>query len=170
MKRMLAVSTQNGFSLVELMIVITILSILLMMGTALTRSWIDRSQVNNAVANFKIAVNQAKVAALRNTYNQNLDAAAVHLCLDTEKQKLNIIRPSTSTTQTCNLNISSNHLLQSIDLAKGIYIHQANQSFQCLSFNAAGLVISDSAHHCADQDELTFKVGKNDETADLTLM
>ncbi len=38
----------KGFTLVELMITILIMTILLLMGTSLTSSWITRSQVNNA--------------------------------------------------------------------------------------------------------------------------
>ena len=162
-------STQHGITLIELMIVITILSILLFIGTSLTRAWIDRSQVTNTLNIISNSVQQAKVMALRNPENQPLSQTAVHLCLESSTNTLHIVRPKISTSSACDLSSSDNVVLQSTALASGISIQQSGNAFNCLAFNAAGVVVS-SGDPCASQRQLRFTVSKHNETADITLM
>lgn len=162
-------NTQRGITLIELMIVITVLAILLFMGTSLTRSWIDRSQVNSTLNILKNNVQQAKVMALRNPENQALNQAAIHLCLDETHNSLHIVRPKADTTNECDLSSSNNVVLQSTSLATDVFIQHAGSPLECLAFNAAGVLVS-TGGHCASQSQLRFKVGKNNESADITLM
>mgnify|MGYP005830621547 CR=1 FL=1 len=67
---------QSGFTLIELMITITVMTIVLFMGSSLTSAWIDQSQVNNATSSIQSAISQAKALALCNTNNTPLTAAA----------------------------------------------------------------------------------------------
>ena len=161
--------SERGITLIELMIVITVLTILMFMGTSLTRSWIDRSQVNNTINILRNSVQQAKVMALRNPENQALNQAAIHLCLDETNNSLHIVRPKADTSNECSLSSSNNIVLQSTDLASNVFIQHNNSQFKCLAFNAAGVVVS-TGGQCATQNQLRFKVGKNNESADITLM
>lgn len=160
---------QHGITLIELMIVITVLSILLFMGTSLTRSWIDQSQVTSALNIFKNNVQQAKVMALRNPENQSLSQAAIHLCFNSTTSHLYILRPKANTNNVCDASSSNNVVLQSTNLASGVFIQHQNATFECLAFNAAGVVVP-TGDRCASQQQLRFKVGKNNESADITLM
>ena len=96
-------TTQTGFTLIELMITIALFSILLMLGSSLTRTWVDRSQVNSALTTFKTAVTQAKASALRNTNNQLISNSSVSVCLDSTTNTLNIIRTALNSTNVCEI-------------------------------------------------------------------
>lgn len=159
----------QGFTLVELMITIAVLSIILMMGTALTRSWIDRSQVTHAMSAFKSAVNQAQAAALRNTNNQPTNSASVSVCWNANNSTMRIVRVAKGSQQVCQ-DVAENTVLQTISLPKGLAIQQGNIAFQCISFNSAGVVIVAASSNCISDTKSTFKVGKNNETADLSLI
>ena len=107
---------QHGFTLIELMITITILAILLVMGSSLTQTWIDRSQVNNTITIVKNTMLQAKVAALRNPYNSLSNTPSVSVCLDSSNI-LHIIRANIASTEPCSTTSANNSLLQSTPLA-----------------------------------------------------
>lgn len=159
----------QGFTLVELMITITVLTLILMMASNLGRSWIDRSQVTHAMGAFKSAVSQAQVAALRNTNNQPVNEASVSVCWDASNSTMRIVRVAHGSQQVCQ-DVAQNTVLQTISLPKGLAIQQGNAAFHCISFNSAGVVIVAESSNCASDTKSTFKVGKNDETADLSLI
>lgn len=164
-----------GFTLIELIITIAVLSILLMAGTALTRSWVDRSQVNSALATFKTAVYQAKASALRNTNNQPLNNSAVTVCFDSTNSTLNIIRTAVNSNDVCTVPAGSppssdNILLRTMPLSKDVFIQQGSTSFECLSFNSAGILVKATGTSCINDVTAAFKVGKNDETAEFKIL
>ena len=167
-------SAQTGFTLIELMITIALFSILLMLGSSLTRTWVDRSQVNSALTTFKTAVTQAKASALRNTNNQLISNSSVSVCLDSTTNTLNIIRTALSSTNVCELPSSpsagSNTLLRTFPLSQDIFIKQGTYSFQCISFNSAGVLVLVSGSGCSSDLATAFKVGKNNETADIYIL
>jgi type IV pilus assembly protein PilA len=169
MKSMPNTSTQRGFTLVELMITITLLTIILMMGSSLSRSWIDRSQVTNAMTVFKSSVAQAQAIALRNTNNHPITQASVSVCWDETNHIMRIIRVDTASNNVCQTN-AQNTVLQSFSLPKGLAIKQGTTAFQCISFNSAGVVTVATSSGCISDTKTAFKVGKNNETADISLI
>lgn len=72
---------QRGFTLVELMIVILIVTILLLMAVPLTAKWVGTANVNSATTLFNQGAAWAKSRALRNTGNVALNAPAAYLVL-----------------------------------------------------------------------------------------
>ena len=160
---------QQGFTLIELMITLTILSILIFIGSGLTRSWVDRSHVNNASQQLKNAIAQAKVAALRNPHSIGLHNTAVSLCLDDITHSINVIRLNHSSTSVCST-ATPNALLQTFKIAQGINIKQSNSNLICLRFTAAGMLDTSSGSSCSTNTNFTFKVEKNHENADLFVM
>lgn len=159
----------QGFTLIELMITITVLSILLMVGANLSRAWIDRSQVNNAIPTLKNAVFQAQSTALRNTHNLAPDQASVSVCWNATTHTLNVIRLKTASSDVCQESANSS-VIQSFTLAKDLYIKQGTQPFQCLSFTSAGVITVATGSGCASSTKSMFTVGKNNETADISLI
>jgi type IV pilus assembly protein PilA len=167
-------SAQTGFTLIELMITIAVFMILIFVGTSLTRTWVDRSQVNSALSTLKTAIHQAKASALRNTNNQPLSNSAVSICLDSSTNTLNIIRTAVLASNVCDISsgtsASDNVLLRSMPLSSGIFINQGNTTFECLSYNAAGVLIKMTGTSCTSNSTEAFKVGKNDETAEIKIL
>jgi type IV pilus assembly protein PilA len=159
----------QGFTLIELMIAITVLSLILMIGVSLSRSWMDRSQVNNAIPTFKNAVFQAQVAALRNPHNLAPSQASVSVCWNATTHTLNILRLKNASNNVCQQSADTS-VLQSFTLAKDISIKQGTQPFQCISFTSAGVLIVAPNSGCASDTKSIFTVGKNHETANITLI
>lgn len=160
---------QQGLTLIELMITVTILSILVFIGSSITNSWVDRSHVNNASQQLKNAVTQAKAAALRNPNNIALQDTAVSLCLNQTQHRIDVIRLNTATASVCDTT-APNTLLQSFSLSKGINIKQNNSNFVCLRFTAAGMLNTTTGSSCSVDTNFNFKVEKNHENADLFIM
>lgn len=168
-------NVQTGFTLIELMITIAMLAVLIMMGTALTRSWVDRSQVNSALATFKTAVYQAKASALRNTNNQPLSNSSVSVCFNSTNNTINIIRTAFNSNDVCTVPTgtppsNANALIRTMPLSKDIFIQQGTTTFECLSFNSAGVLVKAAGSSCINNVTAAFKVGKNDETAEFNIL
>lgn len=161
--------TRHGFTLIELMITITVLSILLLMGSNLTRAWIDRSQVNNTITIVKNTMSQAKTAALRNPQNSLSNAPSVSVCLDSSNT-LHIVRANVANTTPCNLSSTSNSLLQSVALADGVSIKHGAVLFACLSFNSRGMITANTDPNCSTLTHLDFEVKKNNEIANIKVL
>lgn len=165
---------QAGFTLIELMVTLTIFAVLIMMGSSLTRTWVDRSQVNSAISTLKTAVFQAKASALRNTNNQPLNNSSVSVCLDSTSNTINIIRTALNSNNVCetpdSASSTGNVLLRTLPISNDIYIKQGSAFFNCLSFNSAGVVIQASGTSCSSDTSAAFKVGKNDESADISIL
>lgn len=158
-------SNQHGFTLIELMITITLASILLMMGASLTQTWVDRSHVNNAISIMQNTMSQAKVAALRNAYNSPSNSSSVNVCLDPNTNIMRIIRTKSATVSPCDTTSTENTILQSTALARGISIKHGSHLFACLSFNSRGMITANTDPNCSTLTHLDFEVIKNHETA-----
>lgn len=166
-------SNQGGFTLIELMITIAVLSILLLIGSALTSAWVDRSQVNNSVSALKNAVFQAKSAALRNTNDQPTNYPAVSVCFDRETNTINVVRAAAYTPNACLASIdntpSQNYILQSYPIASGIALKTNAIDFECLAFNSSGVLIlaTGITTTCLNDANLKIDIEKNNEKANI---
>ncbi|WP_436913946.1 pilus assembly FimT family protein [Acinetobacter schindleri] len=151
-------SKHTGFTLIELMITITVLAIILMIGSSLTRSWIDQSQVNNAVSALQEAVTQTKAIAIRNTHNTTLQEASASLCI--YGSTIQIIHGSCPS-------IESNTALQTFSLSEGVSIKENANELRCMDFNYIGVIVPGST--CLTTAPPTLIVGKNNESAEITI-
>lgn len=161
---------QQGLTLIELMIVLLILTILMLIGTALSRTWVDRSQVNGAVSSLNSAISQAKSAALRNTNNQLSSYAAASICYDQTSETLNVVRAAQYATNVClvteNNAPEQNYILKTIQLPPKVTLRVDKQDFECLGFNALGVVVAatGTSGACLDKTNVEIVVKKNEES------
>lgn len=161
------IRSQTGFTLIELMITITVLTILLFIGSSLTRAWIDQSQVNNAISSIQNAISQAKAKAIRNKNNTSFNEAAASVCIYPWQDSL---EPKPKTVikvvyGSCPLD-EPDDALQSFELSN-ITIQQGAASLNCLDFNYLGTLVSDS--RCSNISNPTLTIGKNNETATIII-
>lgn len=159
---------QLGFTLIELVVTVVIVAALLLTSASLTNSWIDRSQVASAKANFETALLQAKTLALRNHNNQPFSEPAVSLCVDSNDDKINIIQLGTNAANPCD--IVGNALLKSFSIAKGIAITQGNSPVECLTVNALGMLMYPLGSSCINNFTLAFNIEKNNESIPVSLL
>lgn len=154
----------KGFTLVELVVVISIIGVLLMAGSSLTSAWVDGSKVNNASSAFKNAVFQARIAALRNTKNKESNQPAASVCVEDGSIKVIIVGSNASLV--CESVTSS--LAQNISISKGISITQGGAIVKCLTFSPAGLLLSFPGCTNNTNDKITIE--RNDEKSEIYII
>lgn len=148
----------KGFTLIEMMITIALLGFILMIGSSLTRAWIDQSQVNNAIHTIQDAVSQTKAIAIRNTNNTTLEQAAASLCIyDTS---IKIVYGNCPSVEPINA-------IQSFPLSSDISIKDGNTPLFCMDFNYVGILVP--ASNCTTTATPTLTIGKNNESAEIII-
>lgn len=148
----------QGFTLIELMITIALLSFILMIGSSLTRSWVDQSQVNSAINTVQDAVSQTKAIAIRNTNNTTMQQASASMCIYDQSIKIVYgICPS----------LEPSNAIQSFAISSGITIKQGNDPLFCMDFNYVGVLVPASS--CTTTSTPTLTIGKNNESAEIVI-
>ena len=148
----------QGFTLIEMMITITLLVFILFIGSSLTRSWIDQSQVNSAINTLQDAISQTKAIAIRNTNNTTMQEASASMCIYDKSIKIVYgICPS----------LEPSNAIQSFSIASGITIKQGNDPLHCMDFNYVGALVPASS--CSTTSTPTLTIGKNNETAEIVI-
>lgn len=152
------------------MITITVMTIILFMGSSLTSAWIDQSQVNYATSSIQSAISQAKAIALRNKHNTTLNETAASICLypwqtstpstpPAPKTAIKVIYGSCPTSE-------PSDAIYSISLSN-ISVTQGITYFNCLDFNYIGVLTPSSS--CSATATPTLTVRKNNETATIII-
>lgn len=152
----------SGFTLLELMIVVAIIATLLLATSSLTSAWVDGTQVNNASSALQNAVNQARVAALRNANNKEQGLPVASVCIETGK--IDVVLVANNTTYVCHSAFSE--LIRTTKIGAGVSIEQSNVAVSCLTFNSNGLLVP-SIGGCVDNISDQFVVEKNNERAEV---
>jgi len=127
----------RGFTLIELMVTITIFGLLLLVGVPLTQSWTNSGYQRDAAGLLKQGISRAKAIALRNQGAVQDTAAAAVLCRSGQNLKLFSLTPGqtidcTSTTQ----------VLWSTPLPSAAVIQVANVNLACVAFSNRGLAVT----------------------------
>ena len=145
---------QKGVSLIELMVTITILGILVMLGTPLTSLWSKQAELDKASMSLKSAMGLAKATAISSTL------VASQICFDKDSKHLSVHKASASGSASCSSPIVFDYPLNS-----AIDINNANTtSFKCFAFNSFGQVITEITNNCKTNLSLTVSNGSLNET------
>jgi type IV pilus assembly protein PilA len=144
----------RGFTLVELLVTLVIVSMLLLAGSFLTISWTDRGKVNDTVSIIKSSISIARALAIRNERALLSDEPSVSICInyqDNTIKLINVLKPL----DVCE-NYSSDDVIKYYEFAKGIKIKQNDRLVSCFLINASGLINEDL---CQTNlvDEITVK-------------
>lgn len=137
---MVNISNLKGFSLIELMITVTVMGLLLFMGASLSTGWTDSAHQQQAKSLVEEGISRARSVALRNPDAVQEGAPAIGLCLN--NQILSIVRQSSSNLDCTS---TSSTLLWSTILPNDIIIKEASNSnrFLCLGMDSRGLLLPD---------------------------
>lgn len=125
----------RGFTLVELMITVTIFGILLAIGAPFTRSWSDSAYQREAAGVLKQGLSRAKATALRNPEGARDDVAAAALCRSGQTLKLYKL----ATAVDCS---SSATPLWAGQLPGSVGVKAGGVDITCVAFNSRGLPVA----------------------------
>lgn len=136
---------QLGFTLIETMIIVTIIGILAVSGSAFTVNWVRQAELNTATASLENAINLARSAAIRNATGVVGDQTSGHLCLSKHVLIVHIggdedeTGTGTGTESTC-----SSTSLYNFKISSNITIKTASETdnFNCIAFNNSGQVVN----------------------------
>lgn len=154
-------SKQLGFTLIETMIIVTIVGILAGLGSAFTVNWVRQAELNTATASLESAINLARSAAIRNATGVVGDQTSGHLCLSNHTLIVHIggDEDETGTESTC-----STTSLYNFKISSNITIKAASETddFKCIAFNNSGQVVE--AAGCTVNSPLTLVNAGGNET------
>ncbi|CAD5108228.1 pilus assembly FimT family protein [Zestomonas carbonaria] len=141
-----------GFSLVELMIVVTLLGVLLMVAAPFTAAWSDSAQVRDAEGLLNQGIGRAKAAALRNRHGMIDDQPSALLCLDGDKMLSLHEAAGTGSPASCDAPRQ-----WSAQLPQRVAVQSGGSDFACLGFDARAMPIDLGG--CADNQTLALSAG-----------
>lgn len=151
---------EDGVSLIELMVTITILSILVLAGTSLTGLWSKQAELDKAAMSLKSAMSLSRSIAIRNQFAKNMNDTASQMCFDDINKKITVHKATATGTASCDSPIVFSYPLSpTIDIK-----NTNNTNFNCFAFNNFGRVMSANAGSCKNNVALTISNGSLNET------
>nr|WP_228724053.1 prepilin-type N-terminal cleavage/methylation domain-containing protein [Psychrobacter sp.]QJS05949.1 pre-pilin like leader sequence [Psychrobacter sp.] len=154
-------SNENGVSLIELMITITILSILVLAGTSLTGLWSKQAELDKATISLKSGVSLARSIAIRNEFPHQTAYMASQICFNRINNELSVHKATATESASCSTPVAFKY-----PLSQTIEIKNNNIDFLCFSFNHLGQVSNDIGS-CETNLSLTISNGSLNETLNL---
>lgn len=149
-------SFQTGLSLIELMITITLLSILVVAGTAFTSLWSKQAELDKAVMSFQSAIDLAKSTAIRNEFATSSELPASQLCFDLLTNELTVRKASLSSSASCTSTvIFSAFLKDSVEIKRTL----DTVTFKCFALNSYGQIITEITGSCKTDLSVTIHNG-----------
>lgn len=141
---------QQGFTLIETMIIVAIIGILAVMGSAFTVNWVRQAELNKATASLESAVNLARSTAIRNATGLTGNQTTGHICFS--NNILSVHGGDTAGTESA----CDTTTLYNFQIADNISIkaHGETNNFACITFNSRGQVVT--ATSCTTNSPLTI--------------
>lgn len=154
---------QDGVSLIELMVTITILGILVITGTSLTAVWSKQVELDKATISLKSAFNLSRSTAIRNQFAQKTSYVASQICFDIDSKKLSVHKATETEFASCDSPIVFSYpLSQTIDIK-----NTDTTNFRCFSFNNFGQISNQTTGNCQINLSLNISNGSLNETINL---
>lgn len=149
--------SQNGLTLVELMVALLIIGLIATAASPFTTVWVKDARANEGAAALEEAVGRAKSAAMRNAARIIGAAPASKLCLSATKTTISLVVPADSTQQlTCDLTPIWSTNISEIVSVKTIKT-DIESDWSCSCFDNKGLPTKDGAQCNSCSDSLQFK-------------
>ncbi|MBT9501249.1 MAG: prepilin-type N-terminal cleavage/methylation domain-containing protein [Burkholderiaceae bacterium] len=145
---------QAGFSMVELMVTVTIMLLLALATTPFTRAWADKAAVQQTQGQMRQALAQLRSQALRNASAASTGPAAVLVSL---QGRLCVFSGAPAT-------LSCESAGWSAVPPAAITVNEATS--QCLALDSAGLPLSSTIGDTACATDFVYKISRGAENPD----
>lgn len=146
---------RHGFSLIELMVTLAVMSILALLGTALTQSWSSSNQLQLGKNLLTQGAAHAKSLALRNGAGSNSNVVAAFLVL---KDNTLCVLNGTATSLSC-----SNSPVWQTQLSVSTSINSATA--QCIGWNSMGIPDTATLGGTACTTTLSYTISSGGQSA-----
>lgn len=154
-------SQESGFSLIELMVTITILGILAITGISLTGKWSQQVELDKAIMSLNSGFSLAKSTAMRNGAARTTTEASSVVCFNNNTKVLTVHEATPAIAASC-----STPTVFQYQLGSAITIKDANAAnFLCFAFDHFGQIMGANTL-CIDTLSLTVTNGSLNEAID----
>lgn len=147
----------NGYTLIEILITIALISILAFAAIPITGQWIKGAKVEETGAQLIEALGRAKASGLRNTAGKTSTGVVAKVCIDTTNDTLKVMESTSSTEAGC----SAGTQLWQATLDSNITVSNSSSSaISCLCTNNKGqLIDAGSCSSCYTGETVYIKSG-----------
>ena len=153
------ISAKKGYTLVETMIIITIVGLLVMAAAPLTGSWVHDANISQTQGNLSQAIARAKSLALRNVGGAFGGLPVAVICIN-NTQKLTLLQHNGTQSPSCIGPVGD--LMWEVQLHKNVKIYEVisntvnTLAVGCMCFDNQGLMTQNQCAVCASG--ITFKL------------
>lgn len=143
----------KGFTVVELLVVVTLICIFVMATTQLTGKWVEQTRLTEAQGMLERAIGQTKALAIRNPGGVfNANAATAALCINADTIEIKSAAAGAVDCSTAGTQVWSAKLPKDVTVKK-----DANTTVSCLALFDRKANYSPSPNNdCANSATLTF--------------
>ena len=145
----------QGFSLIELMIVIAILAFLVLAAAPLSGAWVQDADLHEVEGSLTQAVGRAKAAALRNYAAAENNQPVTAICI--ANNTVSVRERTASAAPDCATPAGT--LLWQDAIDEDVSIKANTVAVSCMCFNNRGFLTSDSCAGCNTLSTLTLTAG-----------
>ena len=139
--------TALGFTLVEIMIAITLVAILAMVGAPLTNSWSTSADMVTAKGVLRQAITRAKTVAVRNEFGLTENKSAAAICIASDK-KIEVRRANNSNNSaSCNTNGGT--VVWKASISQTLAVKRGTTAFSCACFDNKGQILTSAVAACS---------------------
>ncbi len=149
---------QHGYTLIEIMMVVAIIALLAMTGTALTGTWVQDANLVQVEGDLTQAIGRAKSSALRNEMTALGDAPVTAICIS-QSNFLTILEGSNGTSPSCSP--ASGSEIWHTQLDSDVTVKVGGTAISCMCFNNQGLLTDNACAGCSTSSELQLLTGNN---------
>tara|TARA_Y100001001_G_scaffold164725_1_gene198339 strand:+ start:4791 stop:5273 length:483 start_codon:yes stop_codon:yes gene_type:complete len=150
---------QAGFTLVELMIILTIMAIVAVVSVPLTSGWVDSAERLEAQGALTEAFGHARGAAIRNAMGAAGQDAVARVCL--ANGALRVLRGTSTAAADCATGAGVTVWQKNIDA--DVQITQDGTAYQCSCFDNRGLLTAAACGSCGTSFTFTLATGTADD-------
>lgn len=159
-----------GFTLIEVMVTVSLMSILFFVGMPLTKGWTTNTEVTSSKGVLTQAIGRAKSLAARNQMGVDSGNAASAICFTTDK-KVQVRYATTSATTTVNCAASNTSTLDwSAPISANLTFNVSNTALSCICFDSKAQIITTASGctSCAASTAITISAtGIENETVSI---